>query len=276
MRRTWTGSTEPIDQMDDTSRKILAANSRTFGPEGSMTDQTGISIFDPVLTELMYKWFCPIGGSIIDPFAGGSVRGVVASKLGFNYCGFDLSKRQIEANIEQGKRLCENQPTWINADSEDIPKHIKKQEFDMLFTCPPYAFLEVYSDDPKDLSTMDYKDFLSSYESIINKACATLKDNTFAVIVVGEVRDKKTGCYVGFVPDTIRAFEKAGLKYYNEMILVTAIGSLPLRAGRAFSASRKIGKTHQNVLVFVKGDAKKASSGLTDSGLAEATVGAGE
>ena len=44
---------------------------------------------------------------------------------------------------------------------------------------------------------------------------------------------------------------------YNEMILVNAIGSLPIRAGKYFNASRKIGKTHQNVLVFYKGDPKK-------------------
>ena len=28
--------------------------------------------------------------------------------------------------------------------------------------------------------------------------------------------------------------------------------------GKQFSASRKLGKTHQNILVFIKGDGKKA------------------
>jgi len=41
---------------------------------------------------------------------------------------------------------------------------------------------------------------------------------------------------------------------YNEAILVTALGSLPIRAGRQFQTGRKLGKTHQNVLVFYKGD----------------------
>ena len=35
----------------------------------------GISIFDPALCEVLYKWFCPEGGKILYPFAGGSVRG---------------------------------------------------------------------------------------------------------------------------------------------------------------------------------------------------------
>jgi hypothetical protein len=62
----------------------------------------------------------------------------------------------------------------------------------------------------------------------------------------------------------IQAFKEAGLNYYNEAILITAVGSLPIRAGKQFSASRKLGKTHQNVLVFVKGDGKKAAKACGD------------
>jgi len=34
------------------------------------------STFDPALTELMYHWFCKKEGKILDPFAGGSIRGI--------------------------------------------------------------------------------------------------------------------------------------------------------------------------------------------------------
>ena len=47
---------------------------------------------------------------------------------------------------------------------------------------------------------------------------------------------------------------------HNEAVLVTAIGSLPIRVGRQFVAGRKFGKTHQNVLVFIKGDPKIATA----------------
>jgi hypothetical protein len=49
---------------------------------------------------------------------------------------------------------------------------------------------------------------------------------------------------------------------YNEAILVTAVGSLPIRVGRQFEAGRKLGKTHQNVLVFLKGDARRATAAI--------------
>lgn len=128
----------------------------------------------------------------------------------------------------------------------------------MLFTCPPYADLEVYSDDPADLSTLAYPEFRAAYFDIVVKWCGLLRNDRFACCVVGEVRDKR-GNYYDFVGDTVEAFRAAGLAYYNEAILVTAVGSLPIRAGKQFSAGRKLGKTHQNVLVFVKGDGKRAA-----------------
>jgi len=79
-----------------------------------------------------------------------------------------------------------------------------------------------------------------------------------ACFVVGDYRDKR-GFYRNFPGETIAAFTAAGAWLYNEAILVTAAGSLPIRAGKQFSSSRKLGKTHQNVLVFCKGDPRKAT-----------------
>ena len=69
--------------------------------------QSGTSIFDPVLCELAYRWFSPVGGAVLDPFAGGSVRGIVAAALARRYTGIDLRPEQIEANRAQ----------WINVSS---------------------------------------------------------------------------------------------------------------------------------------------------------------
>ena len=154
-------------------------------------------------------------------------------------------------------------PEWVVGDSMKIDKTCADVQADFLFSCPPYADLEVYSDDPADISNMDYADFRTAYFEIIKKSCALLKDDRFACFVVGEVRDKK-GNYYNLVGDTIEAFRAAGLEYYNEAILVTAIGSLPIRAGRAFAAGRKLGKTHQNMLVFIKGNSKKATQACGD------------
>lgn len=235
-------------------------------------EKTGTSIFDPVLCELSYSWFCPKGGMVLDPFAGGSVRGLVAAWLGRRYTGIDLRKEQVDANKKQLAILEDDMPApeWIAGDSRNIQALTKKKPFaDMVFSCPPYANLEVYSDDPADLSVLEYPEFRKAYFDIIKSTCELLKEDRFAAFVVGDVRDKD-GNYLNFVADTIQAFLDAGLKLYNEAILVTAIGSLPIRVGKQFSTSRKLGKTHQNILVFVKGSGKKAAEACGDVEIAAA------
>lgn len=241
--------------------KKVNKTAQTFGTEGNASEQSGTSIFDPVLCELAYIWFSPVGGIVLDPFAGGSVRGIVASKLGRQYIGHELRQEQVDANRVQGSKICVDElmpPAWICGDSRTIDSTCKDVQADMVFSCPPYADLEVYSDDTKDLSTLGYEEFKNAYFEIIKKTCALLKNDRFACFVVGEVRNKK-GNYYNFVGDTVQAFKEAGLNYYNEAILVTAVGSLPIRVGKQFSSGRKLGKTHQNILVFVKGDGKKAA-----------------
>ena len=214
---------------------------------------TGTSIFDPVLCEIMYKWFNVHNGRIYDPFAGGSVRGVVASKLGYEYMGIDLRQEQVEANYKNAEELNVN-PIWICDDSQNADEHINDASVDMIFSCPPYADLEVYSDDPKDLSTMEYDEFMKAYRNIIDIACKKLKQDRFAVFVVGDVRDKK-GAYRNFVDYTKECFNQNGLVTYNELILTEQIATASLRARRVFN-TRKVVKVHQNVLVFYKGDIK--------------------
>jgi hypothetical protein len=182
-------------------------------------DWVTTSIFDPVLCEIAYRWFSPPGGIVLDPFAGGSVRGIVASKLGRAYVGHELRVEQVDANRVQGVDLCAGNaapPRWICGDSRTLDVTCADVQADMVFSCPPYADLEVYSDDPKDLSTMKYSDFQAVYFEIIRKACDRLKPDSFACFVVGEVRDKK-GNYIDFVGDTVQAFRDAGLHYYNAM-----------------------------------------------------------
>ena len=225
----------------------------------SARQNAGTSIFDPVLCEIMYRWFCPTNGQIIDPFAGGSVRGIVATVLNYKYWGCDLNETQIKANEEQAQEIIpDNQPEWVHGDSKrKVRGHAP--EADLIFSCPPYGNLEVYSDSPSDISNMSYEQFIPTYNQIIKQTCRKLKQNRFACFVVANYRDK-VGFYHDLVGDTVRAFENTGCGYYNEAILITATGSLPIRVTKQFQAGRKLGKTHQNILIFYKGDPKKIKS----------------
>lgn len=477
-RLTWVPGARDDATLDETSRKNLAGGRKggltwtgkaaefdgycVQNGERAETATSGTSIFDPVLCELAYRWFCPEGGMVLDPFAGGSVRGIVAARLGRAYLGFDLSERQVEANRVQWARMrpasppdrgcaesrrvrisaksarlkfngCEPEfirtvchgrcceapsskpgilvtidaaekprlealgarvvggllqpapeqrlcpfktsvhlcglhetpdkpficivgpfhlnanntlivrnrykllkcyntgprlpaykafhsslvtlfgaegaatitthldsgggdlvmqmpaesyrmlvengeslhaatgrdtaefralqaevvpfpdPEWRVGDAREELSGVEEESRDFFFSCPPYGDLERYSEDPRDLSTLPYPAFLEAYREIIRAGIGKLKENRFACFVVGDIRDKR-GFYRNFVGDTVVSFQDAGAILYNEAILVTAVGSLPIRVGQQFAAYRKLGKTHQNVLVFYKGD----------------------
>ena len=227
----------------------------------------GTSIFDPVLCELSYRWYTAPGGSVLDPFAGGSVRGIVAAYTGRDYLGVDLRPEQCEANRDQWEQIsaetpCPSDaiPAWIEGDSRDLDALLPGSQHDLVFSCPPYYDLEVYSDDPADLSrAQTYPEFLDAYRTILRLSAERLRDDRFMVLVVSEIRDAQ-GRYRAFVADTIRACQDAGLALYNDAVLVNMAGSLPLRVRRQFLAGRKLGRTHQNVLTFVKGSPEAATA----------------
>jgi len=231
---------------------------------------SGTSVFDPVLCELAYRWFSPADGRIIDPFAGGSVRGIVAATLGRTYAGNDLSAVQVAANEEQaddlaGRGILDRAAvSWSAGDSAGWVTQLEPESADLIFSCPPYLWLERYSDDPADLSTMTEDAFADAFTRILRGASDALRDDRFAVLVIGDAREKKTGHLADLHGLTVESAAKAGLALHTTAVLVTACGSLPVRAARQFEASRILGSTHQDVLVFVKGDRKRAAKACGD------------
>jgi len=246
-------------------RRFNATPTNVFSARGAEAKQAeSVSEFDPYLCELMYKWFSRDGDSVLDPFAGGCVRGIVASVLDREYYGIDLNNEQVMTNITQYGNVLLRYPdvageaVWGCGDAEAVLDTIQTS-YDMVFTCPPYYNLERYTEDPRDLSNLPtYSDFLCKYSSILRKAADILTEDAFFVIVVSEIRASAAldnSEYRGFVPDTVRILrDDCSLRYYNEIILENAIGSLPIRAPKYFDQSRKIGRHHQNILVFYKGD----------------------
>jgi hypothetical protein len=229
---------------------------------------TGTSIFDPVLCELAYRWFAPAGGRILDPFAGGSVRGIVAWQLGLSYLGIELRMEQIAANLRQIGAIADRSsprenpaPLYYQGDAferlGDFPDGIA----DLIFTCPPYGDLEIYSDDPLDISAWPMDRFDEHMRLIILRASRALKDDRFSIWVCSDYRGKDGG-YARF-PSKIRQWHaEAGLATYNEAILINSVGSLPIRAGKQFNATRKLGRCHQEMLCFLKGDERRATAAM--------------
>lgn len=242
----------------------LAHTNEKFTSTMGINPATNTSVFDPVLCEVAYRWFSGPGHAVLDPFAGGSVRGLMAGMLGRGYLGNDLSPEQVADNREQEEDfhnrglIKEFRPVWTVGDSREWVKTLPEDSADMILTCPPYYDLESYSNGPGDLSRMRYEEFNEIYTEILSGASAALRENRFAVIVTGNVRDGK-----GRIRDlrqvTVSAMESAGLTYVQDAVLMTMIASASRRARAPFLSKRGITRIHQDVSVFCKGDRGRAA-----------------
>lgn len=228
---------------------------------------SGTSIFDPALVETLVTWFSAPGQHILDPWAGGSVRGVVSAALGRHYTGIDLRAEQVEANKDQWQDIAPKlngalgSPAWLHGDARTRLAEVPQDAYDMVIGCPPYYDLEKYSDNPQDLSNLPTAAFDKEMAATLTSLAAALKDDTYLTFVVAPVRDKK-----GYLRDMktmmITAAAQAGLGYVNDIVLVNPIGTKGLAAGRHFAGARTLARVHQDIVVFVKGDRKRAAKKL--------------
>lgn len=249
--------TLPEEQLEQERQKNLAA---------------GVSLFDPVLSEILCQWFTPHAhSSICDPFAGDTQKGMVFAMLGHRFTGIELRAEQVEANRRnlEGRNLdC----TYICDDGRNIRKHIEADTQDLLFSCPPYFDLEQYSDLPEDASNQrTYNAFMQILAEGFRGGWECLHNNRFAILVVGDVRNHLTQGYYDFAGDLIRIFKSFGATLINRFVLVEQIGSSCLRARNNFQR-RKATKTHQDVLVFFKGNPENIGNHFRPIDLSEQTL----
>jgi hypothetical protein len=155
-------------------------------------------------------------------------------------------------------------PGWIVGESSEQLQRMPEEAFDMIIGCPPYYDLEVYSDDPRDLSRLGHREFEAAMVENIRHAAARLRPNSYAAFIVGAVRDKR-GHLMDMRSLMVRAGQEAGLWLENDAMLITAVGSARLRAARAFTATRALCRTHQDVLIFLKGDRREAAARMSEA-----------
>jgi len=228
---------------------------------------TGTSQFDPVLCELAYRWWTAPGWLILDPFAGGPTRGVVAAVIGRRYIGCDLSAAQVEANRAHCAELAMRgipsltSAEWAHADAARWVDSLDPGSVDFVWTCPPYLWTERYSDDPADLSTMTVDQYERALRRIVDGAACALRADRFAGLVIGDVR-ARDGRLIDLRGMAIRAFEDAGLHLVSAAVLIPPCGTSAMRGYHAMRTGRSLGRGHQHTLIFVKGSRRAATSSV--------------
>lgn len=205
---------------------------------------------NPTIAEIFYRWWTRKGDHIIDPFSGGPTRGLIAEKMGRKYTGIDIRPEQIAANRQYGDH-------WEIGDATSW----SPPPADAIFTCPPYLGLEHYSDNPHDLSNMGLEDFDTAIHAAIANTVAALRNHRYIGIVISDVR-RKDGSYQR-LPDLIRtALAASGCHIVNSLIVVDPVGKKYLTGWKLLGQSRKVQRTHQELIIAVKGDIRTAAQRL--------------
>ena len=184
-------------------------------------------MFDPVLCEVVYRWFGKKDGSVLDPFSNGSTRGIVAAWLGYEYKGVEWAGGNIKANQRQADavRALKPQmkmPKWTQGNGTQ-PRLPAGKDYDLIFTAAP-----VFDGSKEDLHKFgSYEKFLAWFDGVLGQSAARLKKNRFAVLTLDEIRDEN-GVYRNFISHTHDLLTGLGLRYYNRAELLTGPTNFPL------------------------------------------------
>lgn len=271
-QREFTNWYEVKNAAEKVARRVLTSQEVLDSPQAAnLLSSGGTSVFDAALCELLYQWYSAAGDEVTDPWAGGSVRGIVASRMGRAYTGHELRVEQVEANEQQARdilRQGDARPVWITGDSRETLADREEGSADFVIGCPPYYDLEKYSDDEADLSNLSTEEFDQAMAETMRETARVLRDDRFAVFIVGNVRDNR-GALRSMHAAMINACTSAGLTYVQDAILLTPIGSARTTSGRMFTQGRTLGRVHQEIMVFCKGDRREAAQRLGDVDLTD-------
>ncbi len=222
----------------------------TYGAEA----KGSLSQFNPTVAEKIIRIWSRADDKILDPFAG-RCRAQMAQLHNRRYVGYEISPKicdHLRKNLSIERLISvRHTPEIINADARTITG---TEEFDLVFSCPPYWDVEDYNKTYGEniagqLSDIaNYEAFLEEYKSIVQKCHAALKRGKFAVFVVADIRrDKK---FYPFGMDTIKTFVSCGFELHD--IIINQIDSLSIMGLGPMIKAGYMPKCHEYILVFKK------------------------
>ena len=116
---------------------------------------------------------------------------------------------------------------------------------------------------------MSPSDFDTAMTEIMVETHRILRPHRFAAITVAEVRHR--GHITSLVNTIVTAAHAAGFHYLQDMILLKQVGTAAVRTANAFTRRRTVARTHENIVILVKGDAGEATRRLSTDDITTAT-----
>lgn len=200
------------------------------------------AVFPISMANQVISLFTHQGELVIDPFVGSGTTLVAARDLDRNAVGFDLNEEYIELCKERLLQLAlgnESKQLAIADDARNIPDYFGEETVSLIFTSPPYANLlnrkrknksrrgserkneqymeiEQYSQDPRDLGTLNPDEFGKAIEEIFANMLPLLRPKAHCVINVPDFWWNNQRITLHII--VIEALRRAGYELRNTMI----------------------------------------------------------
>ncbi len=200
------------------------------------------AVFPIALPKKCIELFTHKGELVLDPFAGVGTTLIAAKDTGRNAVGFDLNKNYVDftkKRLSQQKLSDNTKQIMICDDSINIPDHLEENTISLCVTSPPYANMlnrprlnkslmgksryntqykkvQQYSDNPRDLGTMEPKKYAEELEKIYQKILPLLKPKAHCIINITDLWWENNRIPLHIY--VIEAMKKVGYELRNTII----------------------------------------------------------
>ena len=211
------------------------------------------AVFPIAMAKRVIEQFTHVGELVLDPFAGSGTTLLAAQDLDRNAVGFDLKQEYVDlsnsrlANPPQGSRC---RQIAVCGDARNTAGRIAPGTVKLVFTSPPYANIlnrqrknksrrgdlrqndqfgkvEQYSQDPRDLGTLDAGSFEREISAIFRDMTPVFQEKAHILINITDawIDGKRVPLHINI----INAMTAAGYEFRNTIIwdrrnLVNRIG----------------------------------------------------
>jgi len=218
-----------------------------------------LSEFNPDVAKRCLQIWSKKGDKVLDPFMNRGTTSIMAAYFGRIGYANELVESYYENVVDRKMELIANDEEWaenIHLNNGDacyiwsITQDWGIEEFDYIYTSPPYWNVEKYESANGQLSDIsEYEAFLEVYGNIIGQLHRVLKTGGYCTFVVNDFRRK--GEYVWFSGDTITLFQQNGFKLHDFVINVVRT---PHVSGidAAIRKQQRTLKYHEYVITFKK------------------------
>jgi DNA modification methylase len=204
------------------------------------------------LSTRVISLFTHRGQLVLDPFVGSGTTLLAAENLDRNAVGFDLKDDYIELSAT---RLHDNvsamtQRVAVQDDALNIPLYLEPESLSLIWTSPPYGNLlnrkrknksrrgdlrdngqlglvEQYSQDPRDLGTMELEDYTKKMGDIFESLLPLLRPKAHCVLNVPDFwwENRRITLHVALIQEMrLRGYELRNIIIWDRTNIVNKIG----------------------------------------------------